>query len=344
MTEFFTEYGMFLAKTATVVVAFMMIIGMIAAASARNRHIHKGEITVNFLNDSIGEMTQILKDSILTKDELKAEAKAEKKKAKEEKKNKVSETPKRVYVLDFNGDVKAEGVESLRQEITAILTIATPQDEVVVRLESPGGQVHMYGLAASQLERLKVQQIPLTVCVDKVAASGGYMMACVATKIIAAPFAILGSIGVVAELPNFNKVLKRFDVDYNVYTAGEFKRTVTLMGENTEDGIRKFKEELEDTQRLFKALVHRHRPQLAIDQIATGEHWYGSHALGNALIDQLGTSDDYLFDLSKNAELFEVKYEIKRSIAEKFGIHMETLTRRLIQRVQAEATQARPYQ
>lgn len=343
MAEFFTEYGMFLAKTATLVVALMMIIGMIAALSARNRHMHKGEITVNFLNDSIDEMTYILKENILSKDELKAEAKAEKKKAKGEKKSKTEESRKRVYVLDFNGDVKADGVENLRQEITAILTIATPHDEVVMRLESPGGQVHMYGLAASQLERLKTQQIPLTVCVDKVAASGGYMMACVANKIIAAPFSVLGSIGVVAELPNFNRVLKRFDVDYNVYTAGEFKRTVTLMGENTEDGVRKFKEELEDTQRLFKALVHRHRPQLEIDQIATGEHWYGSHALSNDLIDHLGTSDDYLFDLSKQADIFEVKYEIKRSMAEKLGIGMEAMTRRLIHRAQTEALHSRHY-
>lgn len=342
MTEFFTEYGMFLAKTATIVVAFMMIIGMIAAVSARNRHVHKGEISVNFLNDTIEDMTQVLKHSILTKDELKAEAKAEKKKAKEEKKSHAQDTRKRVYVLDFNGDVKAEGVESLRQEITAILTIATPQDEVVLRLESPGGQVHMYGLAASQLERLKAQQIPLTVCVDKVAASGGYMMACVANKIIAAPFAVVGSIGVVAELPNFNKVLKRFDVDYNIYTAGEFKRTISMMGENTEEGIRKFKEELEDTQRLFKALVHRHRPHLEIDTIATGEHWYGSTAVNNALVDSLGTSDDYLFDLSKSADLFEVKYEIKRSMVEKLGIHMESAMRRLIQRAQVEVAQSRP--
>ncbi len=343
MTEFFLEYGMFLAKTATVVVGILLVIGMIAAVSARNRHMPKGEISVSLLNDSIDEMTLVLKESILDKDEWKAEAKAEKKKAKAEKKSKDDHPRKRVYVLDFNGDVKAEGVDSLRQEITAILTIATPKDEVVMRLESPGGQVHMYGLAASQLERLKAQQIPLTVCVDKVAASGGYMMACVANKILAAPFAVVGSIGVVAELPNFNRVLKKYDVDYTVYTAGEFKRTVTLMGENTEDGVRKFKEELEDTQRLFKALVHRHRPHLAIDEVATGEHWYGSQALSNMLIDQLGTSDDYLFALSKEADLFEVKYEIRRSVAEKLGFHVESYLRRVIQRVQAEATHPRPF-
>lgn len=343
MTEFFLEYGMFLAKTATVVVGILLVMGMIAALSGRNRHIHRGEIGVTYLNDSIGEMTQILKENIFDKDELKAEAKAAKKKAKEEKKSGEEKTRRKVYVLDFNGDVKAEGVDSLRQEITAILTVATPKDEVVLRLESPGGQVHMYGLAASQLERLKAQQIPLTVCVDKVAASGGYMMACIADKILAAPFAVVGSIGVVAELPNFNRVLKKYDVDYSVYTAGEFKRTVTLMGENTEEGVRKFKEELEDTQRLFKALVHRHRPHLNIDEVATGEHWYGSHALSNALIDHLGTSDDYLFSLSKEADLFEVKYEIRRSMAEKLGFHVESYLRRAILRLQAEATHPRPF-
>lgn len=343
MTEFFLEYGMFLAKTATVVAGILLVVGMIAALSGRQRHIQKGEISVTYLNDSIGEMTQILKETILDKEELKAEAKSDKKKAKQEKKAKEAHPRKKVYVLDFNGDVKAEGVDSLRQEITAILTIATPKDEVVLRLESPGGQVHMYGLAASQLERLKAQQIPLTVCVDKVAASGGYMMACIADKVLAAPFAVVGSIGVVAELPNFNRVLKKYDVDYNVYTAGAFKRTVTLMGENTEEGIRKFKEELEDTQRLFKALVHRHRPHLNIDEVATGEHWYGSHALSNALIDQLGTSDDYLFSLSKDADLFEVKYEIRRSMAERLGFHVESYVGRVIHRLQAEATHSRPF-
>ncbi|CBL45255.1 Peptidase family S49 [gamma proteobacterium HdN1] len=343
MTEFFTEYGMFLAKTITVVVAFMMLFGTLASFSARNRHISKGRISINFINDDLEDMKEILKGNILTKEDLKKDEKEQKKKAKAEKKADTPQVRKRVYVLDFNGDVRAEGVESLRQEITAILTFATPEDEVVMRLESPGGQVHMYGFAASQLERLKTRNIPLTVCVDKVAASGGYMMACVANRIIAAPFAIVGSIGVVAELPNFNRVLKRLDIDYDVYTAGEFKRTVTMMGENTADGIAKFKEELEDTQVLFKALVHRHRPQLAIDGVATGEHWYGSSALSNALIDELGTSDDYLFDLSKNADIFEIKYEIRRGLAEKLGLHLDAMIKNAVGRALRDASRDARY-
>jgi serine protease SohB len=236
-------------------------------------------------------------------------------------------------VLDFNGDIRANGVESLRNEITAILSVAQSTDEVVIKLESPGGQVHMYGLAASQLERIRAAGIPLTACVDKVAASGGYMMACVANKIIAAPFAIVGSIGVVAELPNFNRALKRLDVEYDVYTAGEFKRTVSMLAENTEEGVKKFREELDETHTLFKALVQRHRPALQIQSVATGEHWYGSTAVDNGLIDRLGTSDDYLFELSGKADLFEIKYEFRKSLAERIGISAEASVGRLMERL-----------
>lgn len=336
MVEFFLEYGLFLAKAVTVVVAILLIISAIAAtAQSRSHHGHKGEIRVTPLNDFFEDLKAALQHSILTKEELKAEEKRlkkeDKEKAKARKKHPETTERKRVFVLDFDGDVAATGVENLANEITAVLTMARKEDEVVLRLESPGGQVHAYGLAASQLERFRQKEIPLTICVDKVAASGGYMMACVGNRILAAPFAILGSIGVVAELPNFNRVLKKYNVDYDVYTAGQYKRTVTVLGENTEEGKKKFIEEIEDTHGLFKSMVNRNRPSLDIDKVATGEHWYGSQCLDLALIDAIQTSDDYLYDASHNADIFEVAYEIKKSMADRLGLAAEgALTRGLM--------------
>jgi len=338
VVEFFTEYGLFLAKAVTVVVAILLIITAIAAAAqSRAHHGHKGEIRVTPLNDFFEDLKLALQHNIFTKEEMKAEEKRlkkeEKQKEKERKKHPEQPDRKRIFVLDFDGDMKASGVENLANEITAVLTLARKEDEVVLRLESPGGQVHAYGLAASQLERVRQKGVPLTVCVDMVAASGGYMMACVADKIIAAPFAILGSIGVVAELPNFNRALKKFDVDYDIYTAGQFKRTVTMLGENTEAGKQKFIEEIEDTHGLFKAMVSRNRPKLDMNRIATGEHWYGNQCLENGLIDVLQTSDDYLYEASANADIFEVCYEIKRPLADRLGLAMEGVLSKSVLRV-----------
>ena len=325
MLEFFFEYGLFLAKAVTIVVAIILVIGAAAAAaqSRQHRSDHRGEIKVTPLNEFYEELKEAVQHTVLSKDELKALEKQKKKEEKDKKKSKDEPRKKRVYVLDFDGDVKASGVEWLGHEVTAVLTMAEKQDEVVLRLESPGGQVHSYGFAASQLERLRQKEIPLTVCVDKVAASGGYMMACTANKILAAPFAILGSIGVVAELPNFNRVLRKYDVDYDVYTAGEFKRTVTMLGENTDEGKKKFVEEIEETHVLFKDMVKRNRPSLEIDGVATGEHWYGQQCVEKNLIDAVQTSDDYLFEASRDCEIFEISYEEKKSMADRLGFAME---------------------
>lgn len=225
-----------------------------------------------------------------------------------------------MFVLDFSGDIKASATEGLRHEITALLSLATPKDEVVLRLESAGGMVHSYGLASSQLARIRQAGVPLTVCIDKVAASGGYMMACIGEKIISAPFAILGSIGVVAQLPNVNRLLKKHDIDFEVLTAGEYKRTLTVFGENTEKGREKFQEDLDVTHQLFKNFVSRYRPQLVIDEVATGEVWLGVAAQEKKLVDELKTSDEYLAERAKSAELFHLHYAERKSLQERVGL------------------------
>ena len=349
--EFLFEYGLFFAKVATLLVAFVVVVSIVVGASQKNKYGEgKGHLEITPLNQQFED----LKDTMLLATTDESQQKAEEKKLNKAKKKQLSDekkaikkaaeldTPKRskVYVLNFDGNISASAVGHLREEITAVLTQATPNDEVLLKLESSGGMVHSYGLASSQLDRLRKKNVPLTVCVDKVAASGGYMMACVADKILAAPFAIIGSIGVVAQMPNFNKVLKKHDVEFELLTAGEHKRTLTMFGENTDKGREKFIEELEETHQLFKEYVSTRRPQLDIDKIATGEIWYGSRAKDIALIDDIQTSDEYLVSRIENADVFEVAYVFKKKLHQRLGIAAEESADRLLLKWWARLTQS----
>lgn len=333
------EYGLFLAKIATVVVAFVIIISLIANLAQRKKH-QRGELRVTRLNEQYKTMKEEIAVALLDPHQQKQWHKEQKKKEKQEakaakaraKRGESSPSGKAtLYVLDFKGSMDAHEVTSLREEITAVLAVAKPQDEVLLRLESPGGVVHGYGLASSQLQRLRERNIPLTVAVDKVAASGGYMMACVANRIVAAPFAIVGSIGVVAQVPNFNRLLKRNDIDVELHTAGQYKRTLTLFGENTEEGREKFREDLNETHQLFKQFVQTMRPSLNIDEVATGEHWYGLQAREKGLVDEIRTSDDLLVQLMPQKELVSVRYTRRKKLMDKFtGSAAQSLDRLLL--------------
>ncbi|MHA0994489.1 protease SohB [Enterobacter ludwigii] len=323
--ELLSQYGLFLAKIATVVIAIAVIAVLIVNLTQRKRQ--RGELRITRLSEQYKEMQEDMSLSLLDSHQQKQWLKAQKKKHKQEAKAAKAkaklnapqdEVKPRVYVLDFKGSMDAHEVSSLREEVTAVLAVAKPQDQVVVRLESPGGVVHGYGLAASQLQRLREKQIPLTVAVDKVAASGGYMMACVADKIVAAPFSIIGSIGVVAQIPNFNRFLKNKEIDIELHTAGQYKRTLTLLGENTEEGRQKFREDLNETHHLFKDFVHRMRPSLDIEQVATGEHWYGIQAQEKGLVDEVGTSDDLLLNLMDGRELVGVRFTQRKRLLDRF--------------------------
>lgn len=316
--EFLADYASFLAKTVTLVVAIVVILVTIATLRGKGRRRSAGQLQVTKLNDFYKALRERLEQSLLDKDRLKVLRKEQTKALKKDKKQ--AEPKSRVYVLDFDGDIKASATESLRHEITALLTLATGKDEVVLRLESGGGMVHSYGLASSQLARIRQAGIPLTICIDKVAASGGYMMACIGDKIISAPFAILGSIGVVAQLPNVNRLLKKHDIDFEVLTAGEYKRTLTVFGENTEKGREKFQQDLDITHALFKNFVANYRPQLAIDEVATGEIWLGVAALDKQLVDELKTSDEYIGERAKTAEVFHLHYVQRKSLQERMGM------------------------
>ena len=348
MLDFLYEYGLFLAKVVTFCVAAVVVIGFLVMAGQNRRQLSKaGHIEVRNLNDEFEDMTDTLDHAMMDKfqfkqfrksqetaDKLqtkqdKADAKKQAKQIKAEGSSGLGEeelpaTKKRTFVLDFDGDVKASAVEFLRHEISAIISVAKVTDEIIMRLDSSGGMVHTYGLAASQLGRINTANIPLTICVDQIAASGGYMMACMANHITAAPFALVGSIGVVAEVPNVHRLLKKHSIDVEVLTAGEHKRSLTIMGENTRKGRDKFVEDLQQTHGLFKSWVKQQRPQLDLEQVANGDVWYGQQAIDLGLVDAVGTSDEVLQEAVKDSDVLLIEYVAKKTMGEKFGIAAAT--------------------
>jgi serine protease SohB len=330
--DFFAEYGLFLLETATVVIAVGFIISMVVRSRARGRSTleYDGRLVVGRLNRVYEAMGDALRRETLPKPVWKRLAKDRKRdqKALLEAAGHAGVPPrKRIFVLSFSGDVRASAVESLRQEVTAVLAQSRPGDEVLLRLDSSGGVVHGYGLAASQLDRLKQAGVRLVVAVDKVAASGGYMMAAVADEIVAAPFAIVGSIGVVAAVPNFRRLLAKASIDVEHLTAGEYKRTLSMVGENTDKGREKFREQLEETHGLFKDFLAAHRPTLDMGRVATGEHWYGTQARELGLVDRLATSDDVLLKASAEADLYSVAWQRRMRVGDRLGASIAAMLR-----------------
>ncbi|QFU75966.1 protease SohB [Halioglobus maricola] len=336
--EYLFEFGLFLAQSVTLVAAVLILVaGLVAIGQRQRSDMNEGHIEIRNLNEKYKHIGAAIRETVepeaAYKDQLKEEKKSEKQKAKQEKKKRKKEKAadaerSRLYVLDFDGDIKASATDNLREEISAVLTETRAGDEILVKVESPGGLVHGYGLAASQLQRIRDAEVPLTIAVDKVAASGGYMMACVASRIIAAPFAVIGSIGVLAQLPNFHRLLKKHDIDFELFTAGEYKRTLTMFGENTDKGREKFTQELEDTHGLFKDFVAGNRPQLDVDAVATGEVWYGQQAVDQGLVDEIMTSDSFLQQRLEEWDVFEVRFVHKKNWQEKLGVAAESAMER----------------
>jgi serine protease SohB len=363
--EFLNEVGLFLAQAVSVVLALLLLVlGIAVIAQRQKKGSFDGHMEVCRLHERYRHHAAALAEALdpegakaaakAREKADKAAAKARKKahklaqkadrkgrskagdKATDEERGETRDAPRErpvTFVLDFEGDLRAAAAEQLREEVSAVLAARREGDDVILRLESPGGIVHGYGLAASQLQRLRDAGMPLTVCVDKVAASGGYMMACVAERIVAAPFAVLGSIGVVAQLPNFHRFLKKHDVDVELLTAGEYKRTLTLFGENTDKGRQKFQEELEDTHELFKAFVHENRPALDVAAVATGEIWYGRRALEAGLVDELSTSDALLTSLAAERDLLSVRFVQRRNWQDRLGVAAEEAVTRTVLRL-----------
>ena len=326
MLDYLLQYGLFLAETLTIVAAVAAVILLVAALAARHRGGAGHErLEVRDLGARYREMKQTLESGLLGAKELKAAAKARKREFKARKKEGRADRP-RVFVLDFKGDIRASAVASLREEVTAVLSYARTEDEVMVRLENAGGLVHDHGLAASQLMRVRERGIALTVCVDKVAASGGYMMACVADRILAAPFAVLGSIGVLAQIPNFHRLLDSHGIDFEQFKGGEYKRTVTMFGENTDEDRAKLRRDIEDIHGTFKSFVTEQRPGLDIAKVATGEHWLARRALDLelGLCDRLVTSDDYLLEANERAELVGIRYVAPKRLSARLAESLAT--------------------
>jgi serine protease SohB len=313
VSEFLAAYGLFLAQLATFVLLVIVVVVVIMASRRRG---HAEGLVVEHLNRRFEDAADELKLAIEGKGRYKKVVKARHKERKREDKARAKDESgrPRVFVLDFKGDLRASAAASLREEVSAILRVAKAGEQVLLRLENSGGTVHEHGFAASQLTRLKQHGLKLAVAVDKVAASGGYLMACVADRLVAAPFAIVGSIGVLAQLPNFHRLLEEKGVDFEQITAGRYKRTLTMFGKNTDEGREKLQQEVEDIHELFKNQIREHRPQVDLERVATGD---GIRALELKLVDELKTSDDLLLEVALDHDLYHIAYKRRRSWQER---------------------------
>ncbi|MAZ44138.1 MAG: protease SohB [Legionellales bacterium] len=332
----FEQYILFLMKGLTIAFLFVGVLaffGMIIARIKEQSSSHtEGAISVSNVTDEYDEIRDLLEEETLNSSDLKSLKRERKKEEKlKRKQSSDNDSEKRVFVVNFVGDTEASEVHHMREVITAIVMTAKSQDEVVITLESNGGYVHSYGYAAAQIQRITDKGIPCTICVDTVAASGGYLMACVADKIVAAPFAIVGSIGVIAELPNFNRFLKKYDIDYEQHTAGKYKSTLSMFAENTDEGRSKFKEELAQTHVLFKDFLKENRQNVNVENIATGEYWHARQALSLGLIDTISTSDDYLLNFwKKGHSIYKVSYSEKKTFLDKLSEKFAEASRKLV--------------
>jgi len=335
--EFLANWGLFAVKLVTVLVfVFLLVSLLISLAMQAKAHNEDDKDKIkfkftnlfNFYKDNVDKLDAAIDEFDESKSDkekkayLKQKAKALKtapEKLREEKAERIKKAeeqgefcPEHLYVINFDGDARASQVDELTSKVNLILAKATDKDEVIIKLTSPGGVVNGYGLCASQLERIRNKGINLVACVDTVAASGGYMMACVASKIVAAPFSYVGSIGVVAQIPNFNKVLKNHDVEYEQVTAGKYKRTLTMFGENTPEARDKFKQEITLIHNRFKAIVAKYRTKLDIENIATGEYWLAEDAKELNLVDQISTFDEYLQNRLDFTKVCAIKISIDK--------------------------------
>lgn len=315
--DFLLSIADFIVKAAVIVLAVGLVVGILASTANRQRK-QQGELQITNLSKQLRDIAKRIEHELLSKKQRKQAQKDAKKEAKQSG-NAAPDSQPRIFVLDFKGSMDAKEVDALATEVTAIVGAAKAGDTVLIRLESPGGVVHGYGLGAAQLQRLREAQLKLVVSVDKVAASGGYMMAAVAEHIVAAPFAIIGSIGVVAQMPNFHRWLKKHDVDFEQVTAGEYKRTLTMFGENTDGDRQKFKEDLEQIHHQFKHHIAQYRPQVELEKVATGEYWTAQQAFEFALVDELMTSDSWLLKRASNHTILHVSYQEKRPLGERIG-------------------------
>jgi serine protease SohB len=328
LVTLFYDLGFFAAKTGLILIAVLIAMGFAVFLLSRSRN--RPALEIEKLNTRFRDFRQQMQSQIMGRRDFRQLARNERK---ANRKERDEPNEHRVFVIDFLGDIRALAAENLREEITAILSIAKITDEVVIRLESGGGLVTAYGLAASQLDRIRTRGIKLTICVDKIAASGGYMMACVADHLIAAPFAVIGSIGVIAQVPNLYRLLEKNAIDYREVTAGEYKRTISMFGEITSSGLEKFKSQIEETHGLFKDFIVQHRSRVDITRVATGEHWYGTQAAELNLVDEISTSDDYISAKIESADVYRVRFHGRKRISERLSESLASVFHNLIHRI-----------
>ncbi len=230
--------------------------------------------------------------------------------------------PPRLAVLRFQGlrDLNASGDQRLSEAIDEVLVNRDHFEEAVVIIDSPGGTTHGYGHAYALLERLSASGLKVTACIDRIGASGGYLMALPADRILAGPFAIVGSVGVVAGIPNVKRLLEEKGVSYRLFVAGDKKRVVHFADDDGPEVREYMDEKLAGIHTQFLQAVEKHRgDRVKLDEVRSGDHWSAEESVekGLGLVDELQTSAEYL--LERNREVALVMIERRVDITERFA-------------------------
>jgi serine protease SohB len=259
------------------------------------------------------------------------------KKTKELDEKPLAERP--IAVVSFDGDVRATKRKIVSALIDELIVNKDKLSEAVVVVNSPGGSVAEYGLLYAEMERIRAAGISLTVCIDTYAASGGYLMSLPANRIVAAPFAFVGSVGVVAYSPNIHRLLKKHDIEPRLFTAGEFKRTVTLIGDDDEEAKQHFQHQLESLHGLFLAAVKKYRTGANFEKIGTGDHWTAeeSQTQNLGLVDHIATSREYLLKLNADRDLVHLSQK-KHMLEGGLGRFAAQLSEELVDRILTRVT------
>lgn len=193
---------------------------------------------------------------------------------------------------------------------------------IVLRVDSPGGTV-----AASEEIATYVKECekPVVVSVGDVGASGAYMISSQADSIWANPGSSVGSIGVIAQIPNVSGLLDMVGVEFQTFTAGEYKDAGSAYRDLTKEEEALIQGEVEEAYDQFIDIVAEGRglERAKVEELAIGWTWSGVRAKELGLVDEVGTYRDALEDAAERGGI-EGDYEIV-TYEDEFGDILGTL-------------------
>lgn len=175
---------------------------------------------------------------------------------------------------------------------------------VVLRINSPGGLIAPAQEVYQAIERLG-QKKPVVASMSTIAASGGYYVACAAESIIANPGSLTGSIGVKAQVPNFQELMRKLGVEQETIVSGDLKDAGSPTKEMTPKEREYFQEIVDELSGQFIQVVAQSRDLelQEVQELADGRAFTGTQALDEGLVDELGGMQEAVRILREKAQI-----------------------------------------